>query len=301
MEFRKLTLKEIPLIKPFFVIQKSRICDYSIGGLFMWRDFFYTEYAIEEGILFFKVKYVNNMIAFTIPMAESAENVRRGLDLLCDYAAENNYDTIFCMTSGEDRSVIEDYFSWKGFSVVCRSDRKWADYLYDAESFLEFKGKRMHGQRNHVNKFKSLYPDWSLRRIEENLLPDCIAFLDKITARNTKTDPVAIEELAKTREVLENYAIYDLLGACLYVGERIVGLSIGEIIYDTMIVHIEKGDTDYAGVYQMLSSEFAKCFVTPEVKYINREDDSGDYHLRTSKLSYHPIGILEKFTIWIEQ
>ena len=42
MEFKKLTLNEIPLIKPFFVIQKSRICDYSIGGLFMWRDFFYT-------------------------------------------------------------------------------------------------------------------------------------------------------------------------------------------------------------------------------------------------------------------
>ena len=117
MEFRKLTLNEIPLIKPFFLIQKSRICDYSIGGLFMWRDYFYTEYAIEEEILFFKVKYVNGMITFTIPMADSPEKVHRGLDLLCDYAAENDYDTIFCMTSGEDRSIIEDYFSWKGFSV----------------------------------------------------------------------------------------------------------------------------------------------------------------------------------------
>ena len=143
----------------------------------MWRDYFYTEYAIEEEILFFKVKYVNGMITFTIPMADSPEKVHRGLDLLCDYAAENDYDTIFCMTSGEDRSIIEDYFSWKGFSVVCKSDRKWADYLYDAESFLSFKGKRMHGQRNHVNKFKSLYPNWSLRKIEEAILPDCISFI----------------------------------------------------------------------------------------------------------------------------
>ena len=68
MEFKRLTLNDIPLIRPYFVKQKSRICDYSVGGLFMWRDYFYTEYAIEEGILFFKVKYINGMIAFTIPM-----------------------------------------------------------------------------------------------------------------------------------------------------------------------------------------------------------------------------------------
>ena len=83
--------------------------------------------------------------------------------------------------------------------------------------------------------------------------------------------------------------------------DQIVGFSVGEIVYDTLIVHIEKGDTDYEGVYQVLSNEFAKRFVTPEVKYINREDDSGDSNLRTSKLSYHPLKILEKFTIWIEQ
>lgn len=267
----------------------------------MWRDFFYTEYTIEEDILFFKVKYVDGITAFTIPMGFSPEQVRRGLDLLCTYAEEHHRDVIFCMTSAEDRTVIEEYFSWKGFSVTCKSDRKWADYLYDAETFLGFKGKRLHGQRNHVNKFKSSYPDWSLREIRPEMLPDCIAFVDKIGSRSVKESPTAKEELRKTREVLEYYAEYGLLGACLFVGEKIVGLTAGEIIYDTMVVHIEKGDTDYDGVYQMLSSEFAARFVTPDVKYINREDDSGDFSLRTSKLSYHPIRILEKFTIWIEQ
>ena len=300
MEFRKLTLGEIPLIKPYFTNQKSRICDYSVGGLFMWRDYFYTEYAIEEDILFFKVRYVNDMIAFTIPLCLEGGSVSRGLDMLCAYTAANNYDTVFCMTSTDDRSVIEDYFSWKGFSVLCRSDRKWADYLYPAETFLEFKGKRMHGQRNHVNKFRAMYPDWAIRKIEKDMLPSCLAFLDKIDERNTKTDPIALEELAKTREVLENYETYGLFGACLYADGQIVGLSVGETVNDTLIVHIEKGDTDYNGVYQMLSCEFAKMFVTPDVKYINREDDSGDFNLRTSKLSYHPVSILEKLTIWIE-
>lgn len=299
MEFKKLTLNEIPVIKPFLVVQRSRICDYSIGGLFMWRDFFYTEYAIEDDILFFRVKYVDNITAFTIPMAYSPEKVLQGLNMLCDFAQQHNYAVIFCMTSADDRTVIEDYFSMKGFSMSCKCDRKWSDYLYDADVFMEFKGKRLHGQRNHVNKFKSLYPNWSLRKITEDILPECIAFVDKISQRSTKESPIAVEERIKTREVLENYAAYDMFGACLYVGDQIAGLSVGEIIYDTMIVHIEKGDTDYEGVYQMLSSEFAKCFITPGVRFINREDDSGDSNLRTSKLSYHPVKMLEKYTIWI--
>ena len=81
MEFKKLTLNEIPLIKPFFVIQKSRICDYSIGGLFMWRDFFYTEYAVEENILFFKVKYVNDMPGSSAPRSGSAVRLCRAKPL----------------------------------------------------------------------------------------------------------------------------------------------------------------------------------------------------------------------------
>ena len=46
----------------------------------------------------------------------------------------------------------------------------------------------------------------------------------------------------------------------------------GEIVGDTLIIHIEKADIAYEGIYQVLVNEYAKCFVTPDVRYINREE-----------------------------
>ena len=71
-------------------------------------------------------------------------------------------------------------------------------------------------------------------------------------------------------------------------------MSVGEIIKDTLYVHIEKADRSYEGSYQMIVREFARHNVTEDVKYINREEDVGDEGLRKSKAIYHPIELLEK-------
>lgn len=64
-----------------------------------------------------------------------------------------------------------------------------------------------------------------------------------------------------------------------------------------MFVHVEKALTEYNGVYPMLTNCFASHFRTPQVVYINREEDEGDLGLRTSKLSYHPLLLKEKYKV----
>ena len=100
--------------------------------------------------------------------------------------------------------------------------------------------------------------------------------------------------------MLENYKKYNMLGGVLRVNGKIIGYSIGEIIGDTLFDHIEKADISYHGAYQMLTNSFLKEFAADEsVKYVNREEDCGDEGLRKSKLSYHPVELIEKNTIII--
>ena len=53
MEFKKITLKDVPALRPYLTAQ-YRSCDFSVLGVFMWADRFGYEYAIENGVLFMR-------------------------------------------------------------------------------------------------------------------------------------------------------------------------------------------------------------------------------------------------------
>ena len=82
----------------------------------------------------------------------------------------------------------------------------------------------------------------------------------------------------------------------LFVDETAVSLTIGEVLGDTLFVHIEKADISYAGAYQKTVNISARMMGNC-VRYINREEDMGYEGLRTSKLSYHPAMLLEKWAV----
>jgi hypothetical protein len=108
------------------------------------------------------------------------------------------------------------------------------------------------------------------------------------------------EEYLKTIEVLENYDVYRAIGGLLRVNGEVIAFSIGEILNRVLFVHIEKADISYRGAYQVINNEFAKHFCTDDILFINREEDVGDEGLRTSKKSYHPRGLLNKYIVKIE-
>ncbi len=294
LEFHSLQLEDLPRLRQFFGYSRSRICDTTPGTVFIWRDIYKTEWAVYNGSLYFKVDYPGLGATFTLPLGGGRpEHFRQ----IADYCCRRNMHIAFYPVPKDELEGLQEFFP----ASTAVGERDNFDYLYRAEDLKYFRGKKLSGQRNHVNKFLKTYGSWSFRPIVPEDLPAVKDFLDGYAARWGKGAVTFREDIAKTHEILDNYAAYDLLGGVLLVEGRIVGFSLGEVIGDTLFTHIEKADRDYEGCYQMLVAQFAQLFAQEGVSFINREDDTGDPGLRTSKLSYHPVALLEKYTVTVDE
>ncbi len=290
LNFAKLTLDDMETVRPFLKLQRSRICDYSIGGIFMWREFFHTSFTVFRNTLLFQVHYLNGETAFTVPLGENQDAALDELDLFC---GEQGIPLVFCTVPKNSLPLLLSHFP----DAEIRSERDWFDYLYCTQDLLLFHGKKYDGQRNHIHKFQKLYPGYSFQAITEENLPRVREFYRNFSIAYEKPGAVAQEESLRTMELLENYSRYGLFGGFLEAGGKIVSFSVGERVNDTIFVHIEKADIQYTGVYQLTVQEFLKHFAREGDEFVNREEDVGDEGLRKSKLSYHPVQLLEKSTV----
>ena len=176
----------------------------------------------------------------------------------------------------------------------------WNDTLFDDMSFpesftQEAKEVFVNNLLMECAELEVLYTDWNFEEITAQNIPEIIEFTKGFTFNSSEKDEDANKELELCCEVLENYDAFGMFGGALRVNGKIAGYSIGEIIGDTLFCHIEKADISYHGAYQMVTNQYLQMYAQgDDVKFVNREDDCGDEGLRKSKLSYHPVVLLEK-------
>lgn len=288
LTFHRLTLSDIPAIRPYIDFSKNRACDNTLGCLLIWRDVFSTEFAFYNDTLIFKAVYPTEGEMFSMPLGGDVPGAIRLID---EYCKRRGVSTCFGSATAEDIAVYDACFKSEKIP-----ETQWNDYLYLAEDLALMKGKRYNGQRNHINFFKRSNPDWSFKELTKANAGDALRFYMNSGLINAKMTPSYLAEQGKVIEALENFGDYGLPGGAIYVNNAVVAFAIGEIVHDTLFVHIEKAAPGMRGAYQMIVKEFAEHF-GKGLTYINREDDAGDEGLRTSKLSYHPCAMVEKFTV----
>lgn len=290
--FKKLELEDIPKILPFLNSFSSHLSDFTIGGLFMWRDYFNIEYLIKDESLFFKLDLLERKNMFTFPIGI---DFRKNIEFLKKYSTLNNLPLIFSIISDKELSILKENYE----IVDIKNERAWEDYFYLSEDLIELKGRKFNTQRNHINKFIRTYPEYQFVEINKDNINLAIDFLINFYKEYEKTSSISIEEKNITFELFDNYFKYNMLGGMLKVDDKIIGISVGEIINDTLFIHTEKADRNYLGVYQMLNNEFAKHY-GENTTYINREEDVGDEGLRRAKLMYNPVELLKKYIVEVK-
>lgn len=293
LDFKKAELDDLPLLRTYFAQANGRLCDETPGVFFMWRNHYAGSYAIRDGQLFlrYEAELGTEDTAFAIL---SGAPVEPGIRAIREHCREQKLPVIISTVSEETLEELRARFT----ILEAEQNDDWSDYLYDAANMIELKGSSFGGQRNHIHQFRRKFPDAFCAVIDEKNLAEAKQFLiDYESLAPLKTEQ-AHQELHMTLDILDHYALFGMDGLLLYTEPgKICGLSLGENLGDTMYIHVEKALRDVPGCYPALTNQYARHFITPEIRYINREEDLGEPGLRRSKQSYHPVKMLKKYLL----
>ena len=293
MNFKQLEIDDILSMRPYFESQPLRLSAYSGAFKIMWRPHYGLKYAEVENCVVFMEKY-RGKSWFHYPMSKGDEEAElRAVEKVEDYCRARNVRLHWaCVPRHRLFALVERY----GADLSMKSYLRWRDYLYDAADFIAYPGKKFAGQRNHVNKFNRLYPEHEFTILTGENTEEIYAFLKEYEGKQlAKGTVMAREEMDGVYTILPYLDKLGMKMGAIKIGGKICALAMGEVCGDTLVVDVEKALSGYDGIYPTMAQAFARAFVTDGIKYINREDDSGDAGLRKSKLQYNPVARLDKY------
>lgn len=294
LEFKTVKFEDKDLLQEYYSACSYESCEYSAGIKLFWGRFYPYEYALSsDGSLIVKYEESGNSV-FEMPVSKDGHDIGAALDEIDEYCMKNEIVPVF---SDVPEDLLTLLIGRYNFTKI-ENYRGSADYIYRVEDLRKFKGRQYSTQRNHINKFKSLYPDYTYRELKagEDLSEFWSSYYGGKTGDSEseqREKEVAIDMVSRFSEVAS------LISGAIEIGGKTAALCIGEILGSRVTVHIEKALTGYEGVYPVMVSEFLKHL--PEgIEYVNREDDSGERGLRISKLRYRPFKLLSKYVVLVQ-
>ena len=276
-------------------------CENTFGSIFLWRKFFGTKILNYNGILLRAYLDKDGYIEYSFPVFGNnleKDFIKEVLNSLLEDARTRKNPLVFTGLEIKDTKTLEKIFPGK-FKFVELKDRE--DYVYLSKDLINLKGKKYHGKRNHISKFKKLYKS-DYEDLNSNNIKEVLSFIDLWFKSREDTNVKSLEcEHKAIRELLESYHKFNFKAGIIKVDGKIIAFTAGEEINkDTFVIHFEKALSNYEGSYAIINNEFAKNNLF-KYTYINREEDMGIPGLRKAKLSYHPVFLLKRYkAIYLE-
>lgn len=287
--FKRPELEDRELIKAYFCKAPSRSCERIFSNVYLWSRHYQVKYAIVEDALIFRDN--SSQLSFAYPAGEP-HCIKKALKFLEKYSLDKGKPLILYHVTEENFKQLEEWYPGQ-FQVSYKRDV--ADYIYEYEKLCSLSGKKLHSKRNHINKFKNVYKDWSYEPLNEDNQEECFQMaLEWRTLNKCEENPEKNAEMCVALNFLRLYKELEQTGGILRVNGKIAAFAIGEAMCgDTFVVHVEKALSNIEGAYPMINQQFVEheCM---GYKYVNREEDAGVEGLRRAKLSYKPAFLVEK-------
>ena len=295
IDLHPVTLEDKSWIDPLVWAEGSSSADFNFGNIFLWdKSFHQLVGRLNDRVIVLPCYSDEPFFAWPVGKGDLASVLRK----MEDYAKAQGFPFVLRGVTQDHLPLVEQFFS--GRCEIIPERPLW-DYIYSAEKLDTLSGKKLHGKRNHINRFEA-ENEWSFSPLTHDDFPDCLKLLSDWNSQehgdeSGMGDDAGDENVAICR-ALENYDALGMEGGILRISGRPVAFTLGEPVCEhTFVVHFEKAYAEINGAYPMVNREFVRFIRSkyPSVLWINREDDMGMESLRTSKESYHPDHMVEKY------
>ena len=267
MNFKPLTIEDKDLIEFIFSKNNILISEYTFTNLFAWsqsRNVIYDNY--KNGLIFI-AKYENDRY-FLPPIGY--DNIVKITNELKEYGTKNEINHIKRIKESDAAILINE-----NFNLI--EDRNNFDYLYDSNEMGLLNGKKYSSKRNLYLNFINDY-DFEFVEYEKRFENRCLEISKKWIESKNLNDKSLFNEYKAINFLIENYSLLSAKGYVLLINGRVEGFVFGEKLNDdTNVVHFEKANSDFRGIYQAINKLYIEKEVLGKYKFLNREQDLGSW------------------------
>ena len=294
LEFSTIAPDKKGLFTKFLWENDGRGCEMSFANLCLWGE---QGFALVDGHILILSKFGDRYI-YLYPLGSGDK--RTVIDRIISDSSERGIRLRILGLSPADMEEIDRIYEGR-FRFFLNEDT--FDYVYDINDLAELKGKKYHGKRNHIARFKEAIPNYKIELISENNSSKILEMAEAWYAEREEESGSYETEKIAIKRAMENYSALGFEGLALMDGDRVIGFTVASrMSRDTFDVHFEKAFSDIQGAYAVINQELALYIRSkyPDVKYLDREEDMGIDGLRRAKKSYYPHHMIEKYTAYLE-
>ncbi|MDR3350122.1 MAG: phosphatidylglycerol lysyltransferase domain-containing protein [Prevotellaceae bacterium] len=290
INFQAITFADREKINAVLKLSDFRAAEYSFANIFNWSKAFNSEVAFFEDFLL--CRGGRERKSYLYPAG--AGNLEAAITAMINDAAALGHPFVLRAIQAEGKQLLEQLFPGRFHFTAWRNTY---DYIYHSGDLINLSGKKFQSKRNLISRFNKNF-EWHYESVTAANLQECVQMNEewcRIYACHENSSLQA--ETCAVRRALNYFSDEMLAGGLLRADGKVIAYTVGEQINsDTFIVHIEKAFGEkFPGAYQAINREFAERHAA-HLKYINREDDTGDEGLRKAKLSYRPAFMIEKYS-----
>ncbi|MEG2381725.1 MAG: phosphatidylglycerol lysyltransferase domain-containing protein, partial [Oscillospiraceae bacterium] len=180
LELQEITVDKKELFNKYLSRKCSQNSEFTFTNFFMWRKSYDMKYVIINDMLCIMPRHNGGPRSATFPIGFKNEDgtnpdIVPVINELLNYFEERNEEPLIRLY--DDTAVQMLIESFPGRFLITE-DVNYFDYVYNIDELIKLPGKRFHGKRNHVNKFKTTY-NWEYNSLNAKNCNECLALFDK--------------------------------------------------------------------------------------------------------------------------